>query len=518
MATQPILTAAQMRAADLAAISQHGIPSLVLMENAARGVIDALIARHGALSGKRILVICGKGNNGGDGLAIARLASIGGAIPTAVLLFSPEQFSPDAFSQLSILNSFAADNVVRWEEHGWQAGGFDIIVDAVLGTGSAGELRSPISDAVAWMNQQRQPVVAVDLPTGIDADTGKAATTAVKADCTVTLGAWKPGLLLRDGPDHAGTVTVAHIGAPGIIYSNSKLRLLDRELAASLLPPITRSRHKYERGNVMVVAGSRGMLGAGILSATAALRAGAGLCLLAMPEQPATAIPHPIPAEVMTRLLPSDSNGAFDAARSLPGVMDELPRFASLAVGPGVSRSEGVAEFIRQIIEGSPIPAVLDADGLNAFAGKSSLLANRKAPLVITPHHGEMARLLGIEREAVSENPLEIARQAAAETTAIVVLKGAPTVIASPDGNGWILHAGNPGMATAGSGDVLTGVLASVIAQSGDPLAGTLLGTYLHSHAGDLAAATTGQRSLVAGDIIQHLPQAYTTLQCPTAA
>ncbi|MCC7438775.1 MAG: NAD(P)H-hydrate dehydratase [Armatimonadetes bacterium] len=510
---KPILTAAQMRAADLAAIGQHGIPSLVLMENAARGVMDALVSQYGPVSGKRILVVCGKGNNGGDGLAIARLANIGGAVATAVLLFPPEQLSPDAVTQLSILNSFAPNQVIAWEDERWRELKPEIIVDAVLGTGSTGALRPPISDAVEWMNQQCQPVVAVDLPTGIDADTGKAATTAVRADSTVTLGAWKPGLLLQDGPDHAGTVTVAHIGAPNAIYANSRLALLNGELAAELLPPIARNRHKYQRGNVMVVAGARGMLGAGILSATAALRAGSGLSVVAMPEQAAATMPHALPAEIMTRLLPSDPNGAFDGATAAEVVLHELPRFASVAVGPGVSRSESAAEFVRQIIEHSPIPTVLDADGLNAFAGKASQLANRNAPLVITPHHGEMARLLGIEREAVAGNPVAIANQAAAETSAIVVLKGAPTVIASPDGNGWILQAGNPGMATAGSGDVLTGVLASLVAQCGDPLAGTLLGVYLHSHAGDFAAATVGQRSMVAGDIITHLSQAYATLQ-----
>ena len=508
---QPILTAAEMRAADSEAIHRYGIPSLVLMENAARGVIDAMAARYGPLSGKRILIVCGKGNNGGDGLAIARLATIAGATATAVLLFAPDQLSPDASAQLSIVRAIAANHALAWEDEGWMRGRYDIIVDAVLGTGGGGTLRPPISSAVEWMNQQPAEIVAVDLPTGVDADTGEAPLAAVQADLTVTLGAWKPGLLLRNGPSHSGAVVVAHIGAPRAVYANSSLQLLDRQLAANLLPPIARARHKHSRGSVMAIAGARGMSGAAILTATAAMRAGAGLVVLGMPE--GIALPHPLPPELMTRTLPSDSNGAFDLGNGIKGLLNDLPRFATLAVGPGVSRSEGVATFVRQLVEASPIPTVLDADGLNAFAGNAAGLANRKAPLVITPHHGEMARLLATEKEEVGANPIATARQAAATTGAIVVLKGAPTVVAAPSGAAWILHAGNPGMATAGSGDVLTGTIASLIAQLGDSLAGALLGTFLHSHAGDLAAAAIGQRSIIASDLITHLPAAYNTLQ-----
>lgn len=511
---QPILTAAEMRAADETVINHYGVPSLVLMENAARGVIDTLLAQYGSLSGQHILVICGKGNNGGDGLAIARLAHIHGADVTAVLLFSSDHLSPDAFTQFSILQFFASIKIVAWEDSDsqWRNLHYDIIVDAVLGTGVAGALRPPISSAVEWINKQDSFIIAVDIPTGINADAGTTSFAAVHADCTVTMGAWKIGLLLHDGPDYAGRVTVAHIGVPSTLYTSSNLNLLDHNVATTLLPRITRTRHKYDRGNVMVIAGSRGMAGAGILSATAALRAGAGLVVWGMPET-APPLPHHLPAEVMLRLLPSGSNGTFKLGDGIEELLNELPGFASLAVGPGVSRSEGVAEFICQLVERSPIPTVLDADGLNAFAGKANLLTNRKAPLVITPHHGEMARLLGTEREVVSADPIVVAKEAATETNSIVVLKGAPTVIAIPDGTGWILHAGNPGMATAGSGDVLTGVIASLIAQCDDAQTGTLLGVYLHSYAGDLAAATIGQRSMIAGDIIEHLSQAYRTFQ-----
>lgn len=512
----PILTAAQMKEADRKTIEEVGLPGPVLMENAARGCFEVIHALfEGDVSGRSMLVLCGGGNNGGDGLAIARHAAIHGMSATCLLLAPPEKLTPDAALQLKILQGFI-DVDIRYGAKGLEAingMAFDMIVDAMLGTGATGELRPPIADAVEWANTAPCPKIAIDIPTGLNADTGQAAGVVFEADVTITMAALKPGLLLGDGPDYSGEIFVAHIGAPDWLYEGSNCALLDAGTALEGLPTISRIRHKYARGKGLVLAGSYGMPGAGKLTATATIAAGAGLVVYGMPEGVAPLVVPGLPSEIMSLSLP-ETDGSF-AADAFDHIKDNLEKYTVIALGPGLTTSDNAGAFARDIVERSPLPVVLDADGLNAFIGRANELRNRKAPLIITPHHGEMARLLERSAEAIGANPLEAAREAAKRFDCIVVLKGAPTVIALPDGMAWINSAGNPGMATAGAGDVLTGVIAGLIAgrDPDDLLPGLLTAVYLHSRAGDHAAKERGLHTLVASDIIEFLPEAFAEIE-----
>lgn len=504
-----ILTAQQMREADRFAIEEIGIPGLVLMENAARGACDVLGALLGDLDGASIAIVCGKGNNGGDGLAMARHALNAGAEVVVALLAPPDELSRDARTQYDILLASAPDVLVGWDEFLLFGEAYDAVVDAVLGTGAGGDLQGVWAEAVEWMNDQACVRLAMDVPTGVNADTGESGSPAFDATATATMGALKPGLLLGSGADNSGDVYVIDIGAPSESYTHCGLELLDAERAAGGLPRVKRARNKFDRGKVFLAAGALGMTGAAALAAEACVRAGAGLTVLGLPAEAAAAMPHSLAPEVMTRLLSSNA-GAF-AADAFAGLDTEL--YAALAIGPGLSRSQTAAEAVRGLVRESTAPVVLDADGLNAFAGEPERLRERTAPLVITPHHGEMARLLGQPRATIDADPLGAARDAAVRMNCIVVLKGAPTVVAAPDGRAWINAAGNPGMATGGAGDVLTGTAAALIAQGEDVLESTLAAVYLHSAAADIAVERTGLHSLAASDIIDALGRAFQSIE-----
>ncbi len=506
---RPILTAAQMRERDRRAIDQRSIPSLILMENAARGAAEILASALGSLEGRRIVILCGKGNNGGDGLAIARHAAILGADPVCALLHPEAEYTGDPGTQLTILRDSRLAEILPWEEIDREEP-FDAVVDAMLGTGATGELRPPYREAVVWGSALEALRLAVDIPTGIEADTGRRRGDAFIADLTVTMGALKPGLLLGAGAEASGDIHVAHIGAPPEIYHDATIELLDARRALDALPEVRRGWNKYDRGKVLLLCGSRGMSGAGVMSAESALSFGAGLVVLGLPEA-AFPIPQRIMPEIMTRHLPSGNDGAF-AGTALDMLREELANYAAIAAGPGLSRSTGAGAMIADLLAAARVPVILDADGLTPFAGHPERIASRSCELVITPHHGEMARLLGTDRGKIGEDPLGIARQAAERTGAIVVLKGAPTVIATRDGRAWINGAGNPGMATGGTGDVLTGAIASLVGQRGDVLEGTLAAVFLHSFAGDIAAERMTERGLRATDIIEAAPEAYRRL------
>lgn len=501
-----------MREADRRAIDMLGIPGTTLMENASRGACDVLTESLGSLHGRRIAIICGRGNNGGDGLALARLAMIGGADVVCALLSSPDELSADAAAQHAILSKFAPESLVPWDTFARRDRKYDAVVDALLGTGSHGSPRGKFARAVRWINRQSGLRLAIDIPTGIDSDTGIAAGEAVRADVTVTMAALKPGLVLNDGVDCAGTVRVVHIGAPGILYSETRLELLDRDRAVVGVPDIERDRHKYNRGRILICAGSRGMTGAGAMAAEAALRFGSGLVVWAIPEVAASILPQRITPEIMTRFLPSDEAGFGEGAFEV--LETELGTFDAVAIGPGLSKSEAAAGFVRAMLRNAGTPVVLDADGLNAFRGTPEALNKRTCELVVTPHHGEFARLFGMKEQEIANDPVNAARAGAERIGAVVVLKGAPTVVAAPDGRAWINSVGNPGMATGGTGDVLTGMIASMIGQTGRTLDATLCAVYLHSLAADIAVSSGSVRSMIATDIIENISNAYrTTLQ-----
>ncbi|MEO6048880.1 MAG: NAD(P)H-hydrate epimerase, partial [Candidatus Kapaibacterium sp.] len=388
---KPILTAEEMRAADRRAIEEIGIPGPVLMENAARGASDMLSRMLGRLRGKRIAILCGKGNNGGDGLAMARHAINAGALVDLLLLHPPEDLSPDAALQHRILAAFAPGSITAWNDRsGGEGTRHDAVVDAMLGTGTTGLLRGPYNDAVAWCNAVDAPKLAVDIPTGIDSDTGAANGLCFMATATATMAALKPGLLLGRGADAAGDIQVIDIGTPASFYADAGMELIDAECAAAGIREMKHGGNKYDRGKILVIAGSRGMTGAAVMASEAALHAGTGLTLLALPAG-ALPIPQSIAPEIMTLSLPSDEAGAF-AADAFDEIIEKSESYGAIAVGPGLSRSPAAARAVRNLVaNGRSAWIVLDADGLNAFAGDADALREHKSPLVITPHHGEMA-------------------------------------------------------------------------------------------------------------------------------
>ena len=518
-----------MNDADRKAIEEIGIPGPVLMENAARGCfevihktllsdIDTVRAQNLVpLHPPPILIICGSGNNGGDGLAIARHATLHGYDVTCFLLAPETNLSHDAKLQLDILRSFEhvrIENITQdnsdftlFNTH------YSCIVDAMLGTGATGSPRLPYNKAIEWANSVDTLKVAIDVPTGLNADTGEAFDLVFEADITVTMAALKPGLLLREGPDVTGDLFIADIGAPRTLYEISQCQLLDKVVAYRGLPTTERRQHKYDRGKALVLGGSIEMSGAAILTSTASLSAGAGLVVLGTPES-ATQLTVPrLPAEVMSLSL-KEQHGGF-AEDAFNPLLHTLENYTVIALGPGVGRTEQTRSFVHNVVHHSPLPILLDADGLFAFNENPDALKKHSSPLIITPHYGEMARLLSVSSETVGNTPLTTAQNAAQYFECIVVLKGAPTIVATPDGRTWINSTGNPGMATAGSGDVLSGIITGMIAgrNKEDLLPGVLSGVYLHSLAGDIGTEHHTEYGLIASDIIKHIPDALRRLR-----
>ena len=496
-----VLTAAEMRAADQATV-QAGTPVATLMERAGTGAVEAIERRFGNLRGFRAHVVCGKGNNGGDGLVVARrLAALGAHVEVRLL--------DGAASGAGL------EGVTRVERP--PARPADYVIDAVLGTGA----RGPVPDAWAEALREatREPwtrVIALDLPTGLDADTGRplAPGFVQRADLTVAFAHLKRAHVLYPGRALCGTIEVVDIGVEpaGPTAGSSAMELATEALVASLLPRRRPTAHKGEAGRVLAVGGSAGLTGAIVLVSMSALRAGAGYVTAAVPESVNDAIESAM-IEAMTWPLPEAPERSLGAS-SAPMIVARAREVQALALGPGLSRAPESAELARRLVAESPVPVVLDADGLNAFAGKAELLAQarRRSPLVLTPHLGELARLTGLTAAALEEARLDVARRFAQEWGAVLVMKGAPTVVASPTGEATVNPTGNPGMATIGMGDVLTGIVSAFLAQGLAPYDAARAGVYVHGLAADLAHARVGTLGLVAGDVTAALPQALDRL------
>ena len=512
-----VLNTAQMREADRRAIADLGVPSLVLMEHAGRQVVSALASRRLLRPGGRVAVVCGKGNNGGDGFVAARILSARGVAVQVYLTAPAAEIGGDAEINLSVLRRSEVPVVDVSSPSAWTAaredlGRCDVVVDALFGTGLtrplAGHWRSVVTD----LNASNVPVVSIDLPSGLSADTPRMIGEAVAAELTVTLGAPKLPLLLGPAEARAGAVAVADIGIPdGIVdaVGGPRVTVITRAWARKQVPRRPRDTHKGDYGRVGVAAGSTGKSGAAGLAALGALRSGAGLVTVATPRacQPAVAALAP---EYMTLGLDHDGEGLV-RAEAAGAVLAE--RCDVLAVGPGLGRGAGVTRFVRELVDRASIPMVLDADALNVFAGEPAGLQGRPdRGLVITPHAGEMGRIIGKPADFVVAHRLDVARDLAVERGIFVVLKGPRTLVATPAGAVWINVTGNPGMATGGAGDVLTGVLAVWMAQLQDIEIACGLGVCLHGLAGDLAAAEQGHAGLIASDLARHLGPALLAL------
>ena len=510
-----IVSAEEMREIDRTSLLRFGVPSLALMENAGSAVAHFILSEYP--NARRISVICGKGNNGGDGFVVARHLAESGRVVRVLLLCAPEDLRGDAeamFRKLDILPFVAREVSALESADAAPIFKADLLVDAVVGTGFRPPMSPIYGAAVSRMNDSPVPVVAVDIPSGADADamdeqTGRIA----RADAVVTFTAPRPAHVF--GTLTNGLTIIAPIGSPPeAIVSKLGLHLSTPADFAGLLAPRSREANKGSYGHVFVIGGSLGKAGAAAMAGFSALRTGAGLSTVATAKSVVSTVAgfHP---ELMTERLEETEAGTI-ARRALDSTLfaSLVERKSVLAIGPGISRHPETAEFVRAIVPKYDIPMVLDADALNAFEGVTRELKGQGRTLVITPHPGEMARLTGTTIAAIQANRVEMARKFAHEHEVIVVLKGHRTLVASPSGDVWVNSTGNPGMATGGTGDVLTGMVAGLIAQHPQHvIEATALAVYLHGLAGDLAAEELGEESVVASDLINYLPAAFARIR-----
>jgi len=517
----PVLTAAEMRDADRRTIEEVGLPGSVLMENAGAAVAREIRTRFPGA--RRPVVLCGKGNNGGDGFVVARhLADLE---PAVFLLGARADVHGDARIHLGAYERSGGTVREVGNEAAWAAArpvalGADLLVDALLGTGlnqePSGLVGQAIRDLAERPDPMQSPLVAVDIPSGLSSDNGETPWTALAAALTVTFAAPKYGHVLPPACDRVGELVVADIGIPRSLVEGARLWLLEAADAARAFPPRARGAHKGTFGHVLVVAGSVGKTGAAVLAATAALRTGAGLVTVATPA-PALPMVAGARAEAMTEPLSVDGGGVLDAAAATRALALAKERDA-VVLGPGLGQEAGTRAFVRELVRRCAAPLLVDADGLNALApsakdkGATDAL-RRSSPIVVTPHPGEMARLVSSSVAEVQRRRLETARAFAMETGAVVLLKGHRTIVAHADGRAAVNPTGNPGMATGGTGDALSGIIGALLARGCDAWTAATAGAYLHGLAGDQAAARLGQESLMAGDVVSHLPRAFRVLE-----
>ncbi len=521
-----VLTAAQMREADRLTTERNGIPSVELMENAGTAIADFLREQFPDFAKRKILVLCGKGNNGGDGMVVARKLRESGSSAIVFLFANPGSVQGDAAANLkrwqqSLGELYVVTSDAEWASARPALSEADLIVDALLGTGLRGPVEGLLGAVIADLNEAREKdrgktiVVSVDMPSGLASDSQDFGGPVVNADYTVTLTAPKVGQLVLPHSQCCGVLLVRDIGTPPELLESDphlKIHWIEPEEFRAL--PFVRDpvANKGSYGHALIVAGSLGKSGAAILSARGALRSGAGLVTVATPQDVLPIVAGGMP-EMMTAALAATEAGTASLRNLDYGRFAEILKGKSvLAIGPGLSMQNETQQFIRSVVGESQIPVILDADGLNAYDGMAETLTERHASaMALTPHPGEMARLIGMTVKEVQARRLDVALEAAGRWRAHVVLKGFHTILATPSGRAFINTTGNPGMATGGTGDVLTGILAGLTAQFGiEDWARVLsLGVYLHGLAGDIAASRVGQAPLIASDLIDAIPEAY---------
>lgn len=507
-----LVFAKEMHTLDQQASEQIGLPTMVLMENAGKAVAGAAADFLEDCFGKNIVIFTGKGNNGGDGFVAARWLVNQGA-RVKVFLVSPwQELVGDAAAQLRICRKCGIELLPLKDDRGsWDVAEVscrqaDLLIDGILGTGFKGVLNGDQQRACRLINSVAVPVLAIDIPSGVDADSGSADEDAVQAELTVTMALAKPGLFLYPGAELAGELIVADIGMPDTLLEQAegKKFLLTPEIVRDLLPLRGGNCHKGEAGRVVVAAGSPGFTGAAALCANAAVKAGAGLVSLLTPLCSREVLAVKL-TEVMVEGLIERMPGVLGGGAA-GAVLDKAGRADVFAIGPGLGTSGSTAEVIREILQAMEVPVVIDADALTALQGYTGILNTMQAPKVLTPHPGELGRLLDLDPDDVDARRLELAAQYAVEWNAVLVLKGAPTVIGCPDGSVYVNTTGNSAMATGGCGDVLTGIIAGLAAQGVSLQEAALAGVYLHGAAGDLASG--GSVGLAAGELGSYLPQA----------
>jgi ADP-dependent NAD(P)H-hydrate dehydratase / NAD(P)H-hydrate epimerase len=494
----PLFTAEEMRAADSYAIEDAGVASLDLMERAGAGL--ARVVAAAAEPGGPIRVVAGKGNNGGDGLVCARILREEGRDVDVLSLGDPAELRGDAKANLERL---PGDPPQPFDAGRVQGSG--AVVDAMLGTGFDGSPREPVAAAIAAINDAGAPVVACDVPSGVNASTGEIEADAVRADATATFHGSKIGLHVAPGTFHSGRVEVIEIGIPRAAPVGSQAGLIsDRVL--ELVPHRSRDGSKFKSGTVVIAGGAAGYTGAPCMAGLGAQRTGAGYVQLAVPRSAQQAVALRL-LEGVTRGLP-EADG-MHVPDGVAEVQELAERAGAVILGPGLGRSDGAREFARQVARSVKAPLLIDADGLNAHVEAVETLRERRAPTVLTPHEGELARLLGTDSDEVSAHRLRCARHAAERSGAIVVLKGDDTIVAKPGGPVAISPGATAALATAGTGDVLSGVIGALLSKGVDAFAAAAAGVLAHARAGRVAAARLGADHTVAGDVIDALPEAF---------
>jgi ADP-dependent NAD(P)H-hydrate dehydratase / NAD(P)H-hydrate epimerase len=512
-----VVTSKEMRELDRLTIEKFRVPSLVLMENAGEAIAAALIERFGKIAKRGVLIICGKGNNGGDGLVVARRLKKKSIPCEVALLGRKEDISPDAAENLRAylkvkgkVFEATADQPALLRE---RLKGKKLVVDAILGTGLQENVRGPFAEAIALINSSGVPVLAVDVPSGLDSDSGRPLGAAIKADMTVALGYPKLGEVIYPGVSCVGELVVADIGihADAVEEVRPRAELLEEEGMGRLVPEREPDSHKGSYGHLLVMAGSRGKTGAAVLACRAPMRVGAGLVTLAAPRSLNDILAGAL-VEAMTEPLKDNDDEVMEPLgdhewRRL------LEKKSAVLFGPGVGVNDSTRGALWWLLRNLAMPCVIDADGLNLLAGNVERLGGAKRPPVLTPHPGEMARLIGADTATVNRDRVGVARSFAEAHRCYVVLKGARTVIAAPDGRIFINPTGNAGMASGGMGDALAGILGGLLAQGFAVEDALKLGVFLHGFAGDRVAMVKGQIGLVASDVIEALPEGLRDLK-----
>jgi ADP-dependent NAD(P)H-hydrate dehydratase / NAD(P)H-hydrate epimerase len=513
-----LVTAAQMQTLDRRTITEAHVPSSVLMERAGEGVVTHLEEQYGSVRGKTITIFCGKGNNGGDGLVVARLLHRRHAQVHVLMLAPLADLSRDAAAMYRRFVRTAGRSAVKSFHSADQARALlassDFVIDALLGTGLSSGVTGLYRDAIEFINKAQRPVISVDIPSGLDADTGAVTGRAVRASMTITFGLPKLGLVLGSGIDHAGTVQVVDIGIPPAYMEavDSRIVWITRKAVMGMLPPRKPSSHKGTFGHAGIIAGSVGKTGAAALAAQAALRVGAGLVTVATPSSVNDVLEAKL-LEAMTMPLP-ETKARTLARASLDRLVAFMEARTAVAIGPGLSTHPETVELVQSLMKHLDRPTVLDADALNALTGRAALLTECKIPPILTPHPGEMARLeVNATTQTVNADRIGTAQRFSRERGVFLVLKGARTVIARPDGLVAVCPTGNPGMATAGTGDVLTGMVVGFLAQGLSSWDAACTAIYVHGCAGDLATQRLGQAGMLARDLIAQIPYALQKLQ-----
>ena len=515
---QPVLSADAMREADRFTIEEYGLPGFTLMETAGRGAADHVEARYGPSAELSVTCLCGKGNNGGDGLVVARLLYARGARVNVVTMGRADDMSRDAARNYRLLRELEAQD----DDHRLHLRTFedlnqlssqpapDLFVDALLGTGLTSALRDPVDKIARWLNRQETPVAALDVPTGLHSDTGRPLGTAVEADSTVTMAALKAGLLINEGPHYAGPTECVEIGIPSFALENatqrpgSGLQTTD-EAVRRWLPTRAHDAHKYSAGLTLVVAGSPGLTGAPVMASTAAGRIGAGAVVCACPERAEPTLSGKM-TEIMTLALPQSDHQGIASAGALEAMEARLEKASALLVGPGLGRHPSTQQFVRDLLTTYTGPVVIDADGLNALAGRTDLISEyAEGQWILTPHAGEFKRLAGPDVDLNAR--LRTAQQYADAWNCLLLLKGMPSLIACPGGGPTFVNAtGNTSLASAGTGDILAGLCAGLLSQGLSPRQAAVCALHLGGAAADRYAVHRHPHTLMAMDLLDELP------------